>query len=318
MSLPSTQRRVEAITSARGLVERVRASQADREALRIRGAGTRAWLHPVDARPDCTELQLRGLSGVEWIDAEDRTCRVAAGTTLTELDAALAEHQLILPWLDAGSGTVGGAFLSGAPSLCGAAWGMPRDQVLGAAWVLPDGRSIESGTRVVKSVAGYDLTRLFLGSRGRLAACTALTLRLRPRPERWFLSTERGGQTDACWLNLSLPDAEGWNSLQVWSDPLAVPKGTQTEELDEKGLREQVLAPLAEKLQLQRCWTVEKEPRLNSDLVLHDEAQSLSVRSAPQPRSWPHPDSPWLARVQAVCARNAVLSAVGLLRRALL
>ena len=306
MSPSSTERRIETVDSVRGLVERVRASQADGEALRIRGAGTRAWLHPVDARPDCTELQLRGLSGVEWIDAEDRTCRVAAGTALTELDAALAEHQLILPWLDAGTGTVGGAFLSGAPSLCGAAWGMPRDQVLGAAWVLPDGRSIESGTRVVKSVAGYDLTRLFLGSRGRLAACTTLTLRLRPRPERWFLSTEHGAQADACWLNLRLPDAEGWSSLRVWSDPLAVPEGMQAEELDEAGLRQRVLAPLAEKLPLQRSWAAETEPRPDADLVLYDAAQSLSVRSVPHGGGWPRPNSPWLASVQAVCARGAV------------
>lgn len=305
MSPTSTQRAVERLQSAQELAERVLAGHEAGEAMRLRGASTRAWLHPIDARPDCTELQLADIRGIEWIDAEDRTCRVAAGTSLAELDAALAEHALMLPWLDAGTGTVGGAFLSGSPSLCGASWGMPRDQVLGAAWVLPDGRTIESGTRVVKSVAGYDLTRLFLGSRGRLAACTALTLRLRPRPKQWLLAREESASSGSCWLNLRLPAADRWSSLQLWIDPLAVPTTTETEALDEDALNE-VLAPLRERLQLQRCWVAESQPKPTPDLVLHDAAQGLSVRSVPQGEGWPRPDSAWLSAVQAACARGAI------------
>lgn len=306
MSPASTQRAVEKPQSAQELAARVRAGHEAGEAMRLRGASTRTWLHPIDARPDCTELQLEGIRGIEWIDAEDRTCRVAAGTPLAELDAALAEHDLILPWLDAGNGTVGGAFLSGAPSLCGASWGMPRDQVLGAAWVLPDGRIIESGTRVVKSVAGYDLTRLFLGSRGRLAACTALTLRLRPRPKSWFLTHDEASRSDACWLDLRLPETDRWRTLQLWADPLAVPATTHAEEVSEDELRRGVLRELQERLLLQRCWVAESQPEPAPDLVLHDAAQGLSVRSVPQGEGWPKPDSPWLNAVQEVCAQGAI------------
>lgn len=309
MSSDPSAKTVERVDTAAELQDRVRSAHASGEALRIRGAGSRSWLHPVDARPDCTELGLSGLRGLEWIDAEDRTCRVAAGTLLTELESELAHHQLMLPWLDAGDGTVGGAFLSGAPSLCGGSWGLPRDQVLGGAWVLADGRSIESGTRVVKSVAGYDLTRLFLGSRGRLAACTALTLRLRPRPTRWVRAVEPISQPDqrrGAWIAARLPHQGQWQEHLVWADPLAVPSELETEELDDAGLREFVLTPLRERLRLQRCWIADHDPQPEAELLVHDLAQGLSVRSVPRGEGWPAPESTWLRSVQQACAPEAI------------
>lgn len=307
-SAPST-RAIEVMHSAAELQERVRSAHAAKEAIRIRGAGTRSWLHPVDARPHCTELRLSGIQDLEWIDPEDRTCRVAAGTSLAELDAELARHGLMLPWLGAAEGTVGGAFLSGTPSLCGASWGLPRDQVLGGAWVLADGRAIESGTRVVKSVAGYDLTRLFLGSRGRLAACTALTLRLRPRPEHWLRAREAlapPGPVRGSWLAVQLPLQGEWQQHVVWADPLAVPSGIATEQLDEAGMQELVLDPVRDRLRLQRCWVVERSPEADAELLVHDFAQNLGARSVPRGEGWPAPDSPWLSAVQEACAPDAI------------
>ena len=81
-------------------------------------------------------------------------------------------------------GTLGGVFMGSEPSLLSSSCGPTRDSVLGANWVLADGSQVRTGARVVKSVAGYDVTRLLLGSRGQLAINTSLILRLRPAPRR--------------------------------------------------------------------------------------------------------------------------------------
>jgi FAD/FMN-containing dehydrogenase len=168
------------IAAARDLL---RAAAADGAAVLPCGRRSRLARHAPDARPD-RWLELDGLRGIVRLDAEDQTCEVGAGTAPAELDAELAPHGLMLA-VDAPcavEGTLGGLMLAPDLSLLHRAYGPPRDQVLGGRWLLADGAEVRTGARVVKSVAGYDLTRLFLGSRGRLAACITLTLRLQPRP----------------------------------------------------------------------------------------------------------------------------------------
>ena len=308
MSPLGTQQLLEA-RSAEEAREMVQAAAEAGTALRIRGHASRAWLHPIDARPDCSELRLGGLRGMRWIDAGDRTCRVQAGTSLAELDEALAEAELMLPFWDGSAGSVAGAFLGGGPSLFGAAWGMPRDQVLGARWILPDAREVRSGTRVVKSVAGYDLTRLLLGSRGRLAACTELTLRLRPRPRQWaFLQapeTTPEQRLGSC-LAVRLPGGSSASQdLVLWSDPLAVPAAVRAEPLAPQELEDAVLVRLREALRPQRGW----EPsgvHADEDALLRDLNQGLSVFSVARSTGWPRADSTWLPAVQAVFAGSAI------------
>ncbi|HEX9793492.1 MAG TPA: FAD-binding oxidoreductase, partial [Planctomycetota bacterium] len=154
-----------------------------------RGRGTRVARHSPESAPDLW------LSSSQWrtihaLSPDDQTCEVDAGLAPSVLEAALAPHGLELAVNAPGpaAGTLGGLFLAPDLSLLQAAWGPPRDQVLGARWLLADGSVVNTGARVVKSVAGYDVTRLFLGSRGRLACCLRLILRLRPRPRaaRWF------------------------------------------------------------------------------------------------------------------------------------
>lgn len=169
--------------------EAIREAQADGTVLLPCGRRSRIARHAPQAAPE-RWLSLSGLRALRWLDVEDQTCEVEAGMSPQELAVLLDAHGLELA-VDAPcaqDGTLGGLFLAPDVSLLHTSCGPPRDQVLGAEWLLADGTRIQSGARVVKSVAGYDLTRLLLGSRGRLAACTALTLRLRPQPRRsaWF------------------------------------------------------------------------------------------------------------------------------------
>ncbi|TAH35958.1 MAG: FAD-binding oxidoreductase [Planctomycetota bacterium] len=175
--------------SAAAAAELTRAAAAARRSLLPCGRHTRLRRHFPDAAP-AAWLSLRRLDRIRSVDADDQTCVVEPGVSEHALNEAVAPHGLELGAAApcAREGTLGGLFLAPDVSLLRAPWGPPRDQVLGASWLLSDGTPVRSGARVVKSVAGYDVTRLFLGSRGRLAACTELTLRLRPRPRapRWY------------------------------------------------------------------------------------------------------------------------------------
>lgn len=154
--------------------------------VRVRGGGSRQDRLP-DAG-DATILDLSRLDTIERLDAADQTCTVGAGVRREVLDQALAEHRLELGCL--GDGTLGGlcAFDPfGAASLGAPA---PRSLLLGMSAVLADGTAFRSGARVVKNVAGFDLHKLFVGSRGTLCVATQLHLRLRPQPRTsvWFAS----------------------------------------------------------------------------------------------------------------------------------
>jgi len=135
------------------------------------------------AKADCW-LSMANCQKMLWLDAEDQTCEVQAGMTVTVLNQHLdgTGLELALMCRGAQTGTLGGLFMSAEPSLLASSCGPSRDFVLGGGWILANGKSVRSGSRVVKSVAGYDVTRLMLGSRGQLAINSSLILRLRPAP----------------------------------------------------------------------------------------------------------------------------------------
>jgi hypothetical protein len=151
------------------------------------GRRTRMKRHGVLEQPN-SFLSAKNLTQVLWFDAEDRTCEVQVGIDLISLQQTL--HERRLEWGVCSpqdqSGTLGGLCLAPDHSFFTSSMGFPRDQILGGQWILADGTSIRTGARVVKSVAGYDLTRLLLGSQGQLAFCVSLVLKLRPQPPRVF------------------------------------------------------------------------------------------------------------------------------------
>jgi glycolate oxidase FAD binding subunit len=174
------------VTSTADVVDAVRDAKARRASLRIVGRG--GWLAaPSPAARiagDTTDLDLSALAGiVEYVPA-DLTLTARAGTTLAELDAATAAHGQwcpLLPWGD-DYGTVGATFATATNGPAARALGRPRDIALGVEFVDGTGALVRGGGRVVKNVAGFDLTRLTVGAFGSLGVITEVTVRLRARP----------------------------------------------------------------------------------------------------------------------------------------
>jgi glycolate oxidase FAD binding subunit len=127
-------------------------------------------------------------AGIVEYEPAEMTVRVRAGTTVVELDNALAEHGqcVALPARD--SATVGGVLAVGHSGLRRLGWGPVRDTVLEVRYVSADGKLVRGGGPTVKNVSGYDLPRLFVGSLGTLGLVAEVVLRTRPVPavERWF------------------------------------------------------------------------------------------------------------------------------------
>jgi glycolate oxidase subunit GlcD len=125
------------------------------------------------------------LAAVAEYDPANQTVTVGAGMPLSRLQDHLAANGQwfpIRPPLGQGS-TIGGIAASGACGPERLRYGAPRDLVLGLRFISGTGRAIAAGGKVVKNVAGYDLTRLLVGSYGTLGFLTQLTLRLAARPE---------------------------------------------------------------------------------------------------------------------------------------
>ncbi len=112
----------------------------------------------------------------------DLTCIVEAGLRLSELQAVLAGQGQRLSLDPPGDPTLGECLVDDLSGPLRHRFGTMRDLVLGVTVTLPDGLRASSGGKVVKNVAGYDLGKLFCGSRGRLGSVERLALKLHPRP----------------------------------------------------------------------------------------------------------------------------------------
>jgi glycolate oxidase FAD binding subunit len=144
-----------------------------------RGSGrTISWGPPPDRCDVITDMTR--MDRILEHAAGDLVVRVEAGVTLGQLAKVLAEKGQRLA-LDAPPGaTVGGVLAMGAAGPLRLRYGTPRDLLIGITVVRPDGRVAHSGGKVVKNVAGYDIGKLFAGSRGTLGLITEATFRLHP------------------------------------------------------------------------------------------------------------------------------------------
>ncbi|MEU8521464.1 FAD-linked oxidase C-terminal domain-containing protein [Streptomyces sp. NBC_01216] len=139
-----------------------------------------------NASEGCIVLSLVAMDRILEIDPVDRIAVVEPGVVNAALSRAVNEYGLCYPpdpssWQTC---TIGGNIGTASGGLCCVKYGVTAEYVLGLDVVLADGRLLSTGRRTAKGVAGYDLTRLFVGSEGSLGIVVRAVLALRPRPPR--------------------------------------------------------------------------------------------------------------------------------------
>jgi glycolate oxidase FAD binding subunit len=191
------------------LRERIRDAAAGKMPLRLRGGGTKDFYGGALAGE---VLDTRGHAGIVSYEPTELVVTARCGTPLAQLEAALAERGQMLafePPHFGAAATLGGCVAAGLSGPRRAAAGAVRDFVLGARLLDGGARELAFGGRVMKNVAGYDVSRLLAGSLGVLGVILEVSLKVLPRP-----AAERT-------LRLQMPQDEALEALNRWAgEPL--------------------------------------------------------------------------------------------------
>lgn len=193
---------------------------ASAEGWRVRVEGGAGWM-PADAPAD-VRLSTARLTRVENLSPADLVASVGGGIRLTDLRRTLGDAGTWMPLDPPGSDrTLGSVIATATAGPLRSAFGGVRDHLLGLTLVMGDGRILRIGGRVVKNVAGYDLTRLACGSYGAFGVIAAAHVRLRAVPRADTTLTLQGVRDDLVRLARAVLDAgETPAALEVLS-PLA-------------------------------------------------------------------------------------------------
>jgi glycolate dehydrogenase FAD-binding subunit len=148
-----------------------------------RGGGAHQHLGAPPTRADLV-IETTRLTGITDYTPADYVVAVRAGTRFRDLQQALAANGQWLPLDPPGAqdATIGGLVAANRNGPRRLLWGSIRDLVIGIRVALPTGEVIKAGGKVVKNVAGYDLTKLFIGSFGSCGIITDLTFKILPLP----------------------------------------------------------------------------------------------------------------------------------------
>lgn len=216
------------------LRERVMEAHGANTPLRLRGAGTKDFY---GERCEGTLLDMRSYFGVVDYEPSELVITARCGTPLSELEGLLAQHRQFLafePPAFGGDPTIGGVIAAGLSGPRRAQAGAARDFVLGAVLLCAQGELLHFGGKVIKNVAGFDLSRLLCGSLGILGAITQVSLKVMPLPRmEQTLQFEMTSSEALALFNRSagqpLPiSATGWHDGHAWLRLSGAPPALRT------------------------------------------------------------------------------------------